>query len=108
MREGLKKVLLKWGELNRSAPHLISAILFGINSWRKRQLTYPSTPLPFSVFKAFKNQEEIGWIQALMGITAYNWAEIKNIHLQYIGAKTTGKIWISSLIREFWDTAWDV
>ena len=43
----------------------------------------------------------------LMGIMAYNWEEIQNLHLLYIGAKTTGKIWISSLIQKFCDTAWD-
>ena len=34
-------------------------------------------------------------------------AEIQNRHLQLLGAKTTGKRWISSLIRKLWDTAWD-
>ena len=35
-------------------------------------------------------------------------AEIQNLHLQSLGAKTTGKIWISSLISKMWDVAWDL
>ena len=42
-----------------------------------------------------------------MGLKAGSWAEIKNMHLQSLGVKTTGKRWIYSLIRKLWDTAWD-
>ena len=38
---------------------------------------------------------------------ANSWAEIQNLHLQSLGENTSGKIWISSLIRKMWDIAWD-
>ena len=43
-----------------------------------------------------------------MGMLSHDWADTKNIYLQSLGAKTTGKIWIHSLIRKLWDTVWDV
>ena len=43
-----------------------------------------------------------------MVLTALNWDEIQNLNLQLLGAKTTGKRWVSDLIWKFWDTAWDV
>ena len=67
----------------------------------------PSTPPPLDEARAFKNQTNIGWPQALMGLKAGFWAEIQNMHLQLLGAKTTDKRWISSLIKKLWDTAWD-
>ena len=43
-----------------------------------------------------------------MGLMSYDCTEIQNLRFQSLGAKTTGEIWISSLIRKLWDTAWDV
>ena len=43
-----------------------------------------------------------------MGLTAPNWTEIQNLHLQSLGAKMTGNRWTSTLIRKLWDMIWDV
>ena len=42
-----------------------------------------------------------------MGLLANKWAEIQNLHLQPLGEKNSGKIWISLLIRKLWDVSWD-
>ena len=43
-----------------------------------------------------------------MGIMTQNCEEIQNLPLQFLGGKTTGTRWISSLIHKFWNTAWYV
>ena len=43
-----------------------------------------------------------------MGILANKWAEIQNLHLQPLGEKNSGKIWISLLIRKLWDVTWEL
>ena len=45
----------------------------------------------------------MGCLQDLMGILENNWSEIQNLHLQSLGANTSGKIWISLLIKKIWD-----
>ena len=61
----------------------------------------PHLPYNPQYSETLKNQEKIGWIQSLMGLTVYNWSEIQNLHLQSLGVKTTEKRWMSSLIRKF-------
>ena len=96
----------EWREQNRAAPHIINAILFGISSLRKGDNT--STPsFPLDVANYFEKQIYIGWIQVIMGLLANNWSEIQNLHLQLLGRKTTGEIWIYALIRKIWDISWD-
>ena len=43
-----------------------------------------------------------------MGLLVNNCEEIQNLHLQSLGAKNTGKIWIPSIISKMWDFAWDL
>ena len=102
----LKKILLEWGERNRAAPQIISAILHGISKWRKGQMPSNPPPQPLDVARDFENQTNIGWLQALIGLTEGSWDEIQNMHLQLLEKKTTGKRWISYLLRKLWDTAW--
>ena len=101
----LKKILLEWGERNRAAPQIISAILHGISKWRKGQMPSNPPPQPLDVARDFENQTNIGWLQALIGLTEGSWDEIQNMHLQLLEKKTTGKRWISYLLRKLWDTA---
>ena len=58
--------------------------------------------------RAFANQTIIGWLQALICLLYQEWDDIKNQHLQFLGAKTTGQQWIYALITKPWDTLWDV
>ena len=41
-----------------------------------------------------------------MGLISHDWAEVQNAYLLYLGAKISGVIWIYTLIRKLWDTAW--
>ena len=60
----------------------------------------PTQTLPNPIARAFRKQGEIGWLHALIGLMSHNRAELQNSHLQYLGAKITGEIWISSTIRK--------
>ena len=42
-----------------------------------------------------------------MGLLANNRTYIQNLNPQSLGAKTSVKIWIFSLIRKMWNVAWD-
>ena len=66
------------------------------------------THLPPEPSNAYCTQSRIGWIQDLMGIIYHTWAELQRPHLQYISAKVTVQIWISSLIKKLWYTAWEI
>ena len=65
------------------------------------------SPLPLVVARDFENQTKIGWLQALMVLLGNNWVEIQNFYIQSLGENTSGKRWISSLIRKMWCVAWD-
>ena len=106
--EKLKKTLVIWGIKNRAEPTLIPALLHDISLWRKGHLPLLPPYLPTQVESAFKKQNNIGWLQALTGILAHEWAETQNINLQYLGDKVTGRRWVSSLIRKLWYIAWDM
>ena len=43
-----------------------------------------------------------------MGLIPHNWVEVQNAYIRSLGAKITGVIWISALIRKLWDTAWEI
>ena len=96
------------GGHTKSSPKVLSAILYGISSWRKGPPPSPTTSLTSPTSRSFKNQAKIVWLQSLMSLMAYNWAIIKNLYLQPFGAKTTGKICAFSLIQKLWGTTWCV
>ena len=77
------------------------------HSGAKYTLYAPLTSLPTPVANDFK-KTSIGWIQALMGLIAHDWAEIQNSYLRSLGPKISGQRLISSLIRKLWNTSWDI
>ena len=73
----------------------------------KRKYLLSSYPHSLPVARAFENQTKIGCLKALMGLLENNCPEIQTPHLQSLVENTSGKIWISLLIRKIWDVAWD-
>ena len=92
----------------RTEPTLITALLHGIYLWHKGHLLLHPTNIPTQVEEVFNKQNNIGCLQALTWLLAQEWAETHNAYLKYLGAKVTGWIWVSSLIRKLWDIAWDI
>ena len=87
------------GKTKYTPPQLLYAIIHRILSCHRIQLTPPPLTLPIQVAREFKNQDNIRWLQALMGLLSHYWARIKNLYLQYLGTKITGHIWDTYLIR---------
>ena len=100
------KLLLKWGERIKRPRTSWRASYMDFSSHQKICLSYPPPTLTATVERAFTNQTNISWIQALMGLLVQYWNDIQNQHLQMLGEKSMGKLWIYALTRKLWDTAW--
>ena len=56
----LKKVLLQWGETEKSDPNLVTAVLHGISLWLKGYTPKPPPLIPIPVAEALRKQTDIG------------------------------------------------
>ena len=63
--------------------------------------------LPF-LTEACVIQSQIGWKAFIHGFTAVQWAKAQELYLQYKSRKTSGRRWISALIRKLWETIWAI
>ena len=53
-------------------------------------------------------QFNIGWKLCIEGCIHKSWEDIMNNYLISLDAKTTGRRWITALIKKLWDVAWDM
>ena len=80
---------------------------FSWNITMAKKTPHPPLP-PLTTYLSVQNLKKtsISWIQDLMRLIAHGWREIQISYLRSLGAKISGQIWISSLIRNLWETAW--
>ena len=100
--------LQKWLERKDAAPELAQAIIQGLNSWRN------NTPMPRKRYSlphlqtAIAQQNIIGWRGFIHGFISKHWEYAQSLYLQFISKRTTGKRWITSLIKKLWETIWSI
>ena len=61
-----------------------------------------------NVRHAFRQQQRIGPDHVMFGWWASGWAEAQHAYLLSISKRTTGKRWLSRLIKKQWEIAWDL
>ena len=87
-----------------SCPPLSTESKFGANE----NYQTPTHHIPSLVSITLSNQSKTGCLQSPMALLSNDCYEIQNQFLQSLGTKTMGQIFMSLIIRNMWDTAWDV
>lgn len=96
-----------WCLNNRTCPEITDAICAALQAWRvgdeppDMQFTFPG------LAEAYHRQTQAGWACLLQGFPVVGWAEVQHAYLVWMGSRTTGKRWLSALIRKLWDVSWD-
>ena len=99
-------------ELWLAQQHTQPELRFGIISilravFQERPWCPPHTTDP-GVRRAFNCQQRLGLQDIIYGWWHIGWAEAQHTYLTSISRKTTGKRWLSRLIRKQWEIAWDL
>ena len=98
--------LAQWMNTNKAAPEITEAVISGLEGWRNNQQPHTKRfNLPFLNI-AIAHQNRIGWKCFLHGFTSKYWELAQQTFLQFKSSRTTGKRWISSLIKKLWETIW--
>ena len=98
--------LLEWMKANQGAPELIKAIKTGLIAWRNNQPNISEKyTLPF-LNAAVDTQNSIGWKGFIHGFTSKHWERAQQNFLHFKSSRTSGKRWISALIKKLWEVIW--
>ena len=54
------------------------------------------------------NQDKMGWDAAFEGNFSTAWIEVQQRYYEFVGSRRTGRRWLISLIKKFWEIAWDL
>ena len=95
-----------WMKKHHAAPEIAAAIISHLHSWRNNE---PLTPISYNLPHldiAIRHQSSIGWRAFLHGYTSIHWEAAQSLYLQHKASRTSGKRWISALIKKLWETIW--
>ena len=53
------------------------------------------------------SQDRLGWDSLIEGRLSYEWGEVQQRYLTYIGSRRTGKRWLVAVIKKLWTIAWN-
>jgi hypothetical protein len=99
-------------ELWLAKNHTHPDIRFGVISLlRASTRSLPWTPpntTEVTIRNAFRQQQRLGTDTLMFGWWATGWAEAQHGYLLSISRRTTGKRWLSRLIKKQWEIAWDL
>ena len=100
--------LKEWMTLEKTCPDISRLLLHALAQWRATQLVTPLTSYDFDAMpRLFIDQERIGWGNVLGGCLSVEWAAIQDSYYKWLGIKKTGLRWVSQLIQQLWNVAWD-
>ena len=97
--------------LLETAPRIIKAIIQRIQNWRKfgdRSLPRFRDNDQWGTQHAVREQDQIGWIQFLLGQVGRKWSDAQQRYLDSLYKKNTGQRWTASLIQKGLEVAWDM
>lgn len=101
------QALEEWMLCHNTDPILRQMILSGLKSWQ--QLPHDPIPLNHEYQQLSHDQNEVGWQSLLEGRMVKGWATRQEAFFrthQYAHT-STGLRWLSSLLRQLMDIAWD-
>jgi hypothetical protein len=76
-------------------------------TFRGIQWQQPSTSDP-RIHEVFREQARVGNTQVLYGWWTKGWAEVQHAYLVSLSRQTTGRRWLSRLIKKQWEVSWDL
>ena len=99
-------------ELWLATQHTKPELRFGVISilraaFRSRPWYPPNTSDP-DIRNTFNQQQRIGLRDIIYGWWHIGWAEAQHTYLLSISRRTTGRRWLSRLIKKQWEIAWDL
>lgn len=97
-----------WLVRQRTHPDIRYGVLSLLKAaFRSMEWVTPRTSEP-EIRMAFQNQRRQGTEKVMFGWWAIGWAEAQNNYLLSIERRTTGRCWLSRLIKKQWEIAWDL
>lgn len=101
-----------WLGSRQTKPDLHKYILKRIKQWYRdpiqplpTEYTYPSDHVSWTMIAS---QDDIGWGNFIDGFLHLDWEGVQQAYYEYIGSRKTGRRWVETLIRQFWNIAWDM
>jgi len=97
-----------WLQQQHTHPGLRDGVLsilratFAAQDWDPPFATNPD------IRTTFTQQRRLGTDSLVFGWWATGWAETQDAYYKSLGKRTTGKRWLSRLIRKQWEIAWDL
>ena len=102
----LKKVGTWMAEKN-TEPNLRLYIINGLSCWHQN-LPQRHRPGTRQFQDAFKEQDEIGWWNFLLGRATASFAEIQERHYRHLKSDRGGKVWLRGLLKQVLDIPWQM
>lgn len=92
----------------QTAPNLGVYIISSLQMWRRDPIhlnkAYPCSLMHKNMFKAFYEQEKIGWDKFLEGLISPTWAILQQEYIdKHLNGKGTGIAWSVKLILQLWE-----
>ena len=97
----------RWLALRHTHPSMARMILSHLRSWvdgSPPPQEFTSTP---GLREALEDQLQLGWTNAIWGHWSWRWADVQQAYYQFLGKRQSGRRWLSLLIQQVWNTAWD-
>ena len=97
-----------WLQTKLTHPSIRTTILQSLHRWsHDLPVLSPPTTVPF-LQQAIDEQAQLGWDAALFGFWSTAWTEAQDSYFRFLGKRNSGRRWLSLLIQQLWDTAWDL
>jgi hypothetical protein len=89
-------------------PDITKAIVQRISEWLESQTHKPLTGIHQDIQAVLAKQDDIGWDLPFTGIWHRDWMTVQQQYLQFKGSKRTAKLWLSAVICQTLQLAFDL
>jgi hypothetical protein len=89
-------------------PDITKAMVQRISEWLESQTHKPLTGIHRDIQAVLTKQDDIGWDLPFTGIWHRDWITVQQQYLQFKGSKQTSKLWLSAVIRQTLQLAFDL
>jgi hypothetical protein len=100
--------LAEWLSQYPTDPDIAKAIIQRLSEWLESQPHAPLTGIHRDIQAALVKQDDIGWDLPFTGMWHRDWIAVQQQYLQFKGSKRTAKLWLSALIRQTLQLAFDL
>jgi hypothetical protein len=97
-----------WLESVQMAKEITYWIIQCLTEWCSTEpFSSAQTDLP-GVLQAIEAQDHMGWLAFFEGCNAVEWAAVQQASFLWLGQRNAGKCWVTSMVVELWEVAWDL